>query len=429
MRAHRWSTSTSTAVAVAAVPLVLQLSGAPAEARPSFRSPAAVLHWNSVAVSTGLTSGQSIQEGMMHLAYVQAAVFDAVVAVDGGYRQYLTRLARQPHADADVAVAAAAHRVLVSHFPAQRVALDAEFAAALAAAPAGRATAQGITLGEAAADAVALARTRDGFQAAKPYQFGSGPGAWVLPTDNPATLPATPWAAVMKPFAMRAVDQFRPGPPPPLSSAAYAAAFRETKDLGSATSAVRSAEQTATALFWGLGRPDAQFNEALRTLATAKAFDRVRTARLLALTDVVMSDAFVACFDAKYTYSSWRPFTAVRGAGDDGNPATSADPGWTPLIRTPNHPEYPANHTCESSSFATAVSRLVGAGGFDVTVSGVPGSTATHRFTSPAALVAESGNARVWGGIHFRFSTEAGARIGRSVAEFDVCRLMRPIDG
>jgi hypothetical protein len=426
MRAHRWLTST--VAAVAAVPLVLQVCGAPAEARP-FRSPAAVLHWNTVAVRAGLTSGQTIQEGMMRLAYVQAAVFDAVVAVDGGYRQYLTRLVRQPHADGDVAVAAAAHRVLVSHFPAQRVALDGEYAAALAAAPAGRATAKGITLGEAAADAVLLARAGDGFQAARTYQFGSGPGAWVLPTDNPATVPATPWVAVMKPFAMRSADQFRPGPRPSLSSSAYAAAFQESKEYGSATSTVRSAEQTATALFWGLGRPDAQFNDALRTLATAKAFDRVQAARLLALTDVVMSDAFVACFDAKYTYSSWRPFTAIREAADDGNPATSADTGWTPLVRTPNHPEYPANHTCESSSFATTVSRLVGPGGLDVTVSGVPGSTATRRFTSAAALVAESGNARVWGGVHFRFATEAGARIGRSVAEFEVRRLMRPIDG
>ena len=426
MPARRWLTST--VAAMAAVPLVLPALGAPAEARP-FRSPAAVLHWNDVAVRAGLASGQSIQEGMMHLAYVQAAVFDAVVAVDGGYRQYLTRLARQPHAHGDVAVAAAAHRVLVNHFPAQRAALDGEYAAALAAVPAGRATAKGIALGEAAAEGVMLARAGDGFQAATPYQFGSGPGVWVLPTDNPATVPATPWAGSMTPFVMRAADQFRPGPRPSLSSSAYASAFQETKDFGSATSAVRTAEQTATALFWGLGRPDAQFNEALRTLVTDRGFDRVRAARLLALTDVVMSDAFVACFDAKYTSSSWRPFTAIREAADDGNPATAADPGWTPLVRTPNHPEYPANHTCESSSFATAVSRVVGPRGFDVTISGAPGSTATRRFTSAAALVAESGDARVWGGVHFRFSTEAGARIGRSVAEFDVRRVMRPIEG
>ena len=205
-------------------------------------APAAVLAWNQIAVQTGLAVTQTNQEAIMRLAYVQAAVFDAVDAVDGGYRPYVGHLRAHGTTDVDAAVAAAAHRILVTQFPTQQSGLDTSYAASLANITDGPAKTRGIALGEQAAADVQQARAHDGFQANVPYTFGSGPGVWILPTDNPATTPATPWVAKMTPFIMSTADQFRPGPPPALTSAAYTASYNETKDYGSATSAVRTAD-------------------------------------------------------------------------------------------------------------------------------------------------------------------------------------------
>lgn len=408
---------------------VAALAAIPAAAAgESPRGPAAVLTWNQIAVRADLAAKQTNQEGVLRLAYVQAAVFDAVDAIDGGYRPYVGYPRAHGRTSADAAVAAAAHGVLIAEYPDQKSTLDSDYSSALAAVPDGAAKRRGIALGQAAADDLLRARASDGFGAGVGYTFGTGPGVWVLPTDNPVTTPATPWVAKMRPFVLRTADQFRPGPPPALTSPAYIAAYRETKLYGSATSSVRAAAQTDTALFWGLGRPDAQYNEGVRGIIEATGMDRLHAARALALMNLVTADAYIACFDAKYTYSFWRPYTAIRGADTDGNPATVVDPLWTPLVKTPNHPEYPANHACVTTGFARTVDYLLGPRHFDVSVSGVPASTETRRYTSSAQLIAEIANARVWGGIHFRFSTDAGTRIGIRVAGYDLHHVLEPMD-
>ena len=222
------------------------------------RDPAAVLNWNQIAARADLVAMQTNQESMLHMAYVQAAVFDAVDAIDGGYRPYVGHLRAYGAADADAAVAAAAHQVLVSEYPTQTSTLDADYAVALAAIRDGPAKRRGVSIGRQAAAELLAARASDGYGANVPYTFGSGPGVWVLPTDNPATAPATPWVAAMHPFVMRSADQFRPGPPPALTSAEYTTAYNETKTYGSKTSSVRTAAQTDIALFWGLGRAATQ---------------------------------------------------------------------------------------------------------------------------------------------------------------------------
>jgi hypothetical protein len=358
---------------------------------------------------------------------VQAAVFDAVDAVDGGYRPYVGQLRAHGVASGDAAVAAAAHRVLVTQFADQATALDADYATALAAIPDGPAKARGIAVGERAAADLFHARASDGFGATVPYTFGSGPGVWILPTDNPLTTPATPWVAKMRPFVLRTAGQFRSGPPPALTSAAYTRSYRETKAYGSAASSVRSPEQTDTALFWGLGRPDAQYNEGIRGIIASAGLNRIQAARALALANLVTADAYIACFDAKYAYSAWRPYTAIRAGDTDGNPATIADPAWTPLVKTPNHPEYPANHACVTTSYAKTIDYLLGRRHFTLTVSGVPASTETRSYTSSAQLITEIANARVWGGVHFRFSTTAGTAIGIAVARYDYRHALQPV--
>jgi hypothetical protein len=403
-------------------------AGSTVAARHQDGDPGAVLAWNEIAVRTDLASGQTNQEGVLHLAYVQAAVFDAVDAIDGGYRPYVGDLRVHGPANADAAVAAAAHQVLVTQFPGQADVLDSAYATALATIPDGPAKARGTRVGRRAATELLRARASDGFEAEVPYTFGSGPGVWVLPTDNPVTTPATPWVAVMQPFVLRRADQYRPGPPPALTSRRYVESYAETKILGSAASNARTPAQTATAQFWGLARPDAQYNEGARGVIAAVGMNRVQAARALALINLVTADAYIACFDAKYTYSAWRPYTAIRLAGTDGNPETVADPAWTPLIKTPNHPEYPANHSCVTTGYAITLDHILGHRRFDVTVSGVPATAQTRHYTSPAQLITEIADARIWGGIHFRYSTDAGTRIGIRVADYDYEHALRPGD-
>jgi hypothetical protein len=155
--------------------------------------------------------------------------------------------------------------------------------------------------------------------------------------------------------------------------------------------------------------------------------DRVEAAHALALINLVASDAFIACFDGKYAYSAWRPYTAIREGDTDGNPSTVADPNWTPLVKTPNHPEYPANHACVTTSFTLTAADLFGKH-FDLTISEAPASTATRTFTSPRQLITEIANARIWGGVHFRYSTNAGTRIGVQVADYDITHAMQQTD-
>jgi hypothetical protein len=412
---------------ILALDLMCAASPATAQENEAMRDPAAVLNWNQIAARADLLAMQTNQESMLHMAYVQAAVFDAIDAIDGGYRPYVGHLRARGATNADAAVAAAAHQVLVSEYPNQTAMLDADYSAALAAIPDGPAKRRGVSVGQQAAAELLAARASDGYGAHVPYTFGSGPGVWVLPTDNPATTPATPWVAKMRPFVMRSADQFRPGPPPALHTATYTKAYQDTKIYGSKTSSVRTAAQTDTALFWGLGRPTTQYNEAVRKMVKATAMNRIQAARALALLNLIGADAFIACFDGKYTYSAWRPYTAIRAGDTDGNPDTVADPAWTPLVTTPNHPEYPANHSCVSTSFAKTIDHLLGPNRFDVTVTGAPASTEERHYTNSDEFIAEIADARVWGGVHFRFSTTAGTRIGEAVAGYDFRHALQPL--
>ena len=397
-------------------------------ARHASHAPAdAVLAWNVIAVNSTLAAKTFQAEGLIHLSYVQAAVYDAVVAIEGGYQPYTGHLRGPRWASVDAAVAAAAHDVLVVRHPAQQADLDATYAGYLAGLANGAAKTAGLRVGHRAAADLLAARAGDGLNAAVAYSFGSGPGAWILPTDNlaPAFLtPQTPWVAQMRPFLIDSAAEFRPGPPPALTSARYAADLNETQAYGSLTSSVRTAEQTQTALFWTTNAI-AGDNATIRNLAVGHHFDALRTARALAMDDLVESDTLMACWDAKYHYSLWRPYTAIRGAGTDGNPATMADPAWLPLTPTPNHPEYPAAHACGTGAQAEVVAALLHTRriGLDI-ASAVTGTT--RHYATVAALDAEIVNARVWAGLHYRNSGEVGLRLARAVARAALDESFQP---
>ena len=224
----------------------------------------------------------------------------------------------------------------------------------------------------------------------------------------------------MRPFALASASQFRPAGPPALTSAEWAQDFNETKAIGSATSATRTADQTLAARFWA-EPPVQQTHAAFRLFITAHQLDVVDSARFMAMTGVTYADAFIACFEAKYHFAAWRPITAVRAADTDDNPATVADPTWTPLLGTPNHPEYPSAHSCVTPLSAVVIARFLGTSQIEYTVPSLTGLGDRH-FATASDLITEVTNARIWGGIHYRFSVDDGVSIALHTAAYDLSR-------
>jgi hypothetical protein len=381
-------------------------------------SPAAVITWNGIARRTAIqVAKQTTAHAMTSIAFAQAAVYDAVVAIEGGYQPYQVRLAQLPDASLDAAVATAAHHVLVHYFPAQQAELDTDYATALAAVPDGTAKTAGITVGQATAAGIIARRQGDGLEADIGFTMPApGPGVWqLLEGQNPMT----PWASRLRPFLLQSPDQFRPGPPSALTSSAWAADFNEVKAIGSVDSPSRTAEQTDVARFWTTN-PVVQYNAAFEKIALDRGLDTLQTARLFAMGNLVGADALIACFDAKYTYLSWRPQFAIPLGESDSNPATVGDPTWKPLLGAPTHPEYPSGHGCLTGAEAEVLATFFGTNRIELDLTSMaPNLLQPQRhYERVADLTREIGNARVWGGIHFRDATSKGLTLGRKVAHW-----------
>lgn len=402
-------------------------AGAGAQSPAADGSAASIIAWNDAALNAAVTvAKQGPPQAIVTVALVQAAVYDAVVAIKGGYQPYLSSLESAPGASIDAAVATAAHAVLASYLPDQAADLDAAYQAALAAIEDGDAKTAGITVGQAAADALIAARADAGYAAATGFTMPeAGPGVWQIPDDQK---PAAPWLASYKPFMIESGDQFRPASPPDLTSAAWAADLNEVKEMGGAESTKRTPEQALIAQFWST-QPTVQINEGYQQLAMDRGLDALETARLFAMTSLVAADAAVACWDAKYHHLLWRPFTAVPGAADDGNDATAADPAWVPLIPTPSHPEYPSAHSCITPGAGMVLANFLGSDQIDLTLtSTVTADTMpTRTYATVEDLSAEVMEARINGGIHYRNSTIVGRAVGDQVAEWALERYFLPV--
>jgi hypothetical protein len=235
----------------------------------------------------------------------------------------------------------------------------------------------------------------------------------------------------MQPFMLQSASQFRPGPPPKLDSKQFAEDFNETKAYGAKNSAVRTPEQTAVAYFWNANVIN-QYNQTFRDLATSHGMDLVDTVHLLAMGELVVTDAGIACFDAKYHYLFWRPYTAIRNAGLAGNDDIAADPNWLPLLNTPNHPEYPAAHGCVTGALAALLTEALHTKKINVDIPGATNGgttlTATRHFDTAADLTREIVNARVWIGFHYRNSAETGVELGTDVATWTLDRFFGTVD-
>jgi VCPO second helical-bundle domain len=293
-------------------------------------------------------------------------------------------------------------------------------------------TARGVAVGQAAAADIEALRANDGRNRPISTRFGAGPlqpGRWIWAPPPSLQIAQTPWMAVMQPFMLASTSRFRAPPPPALSSAQYANDLNETEAYGSAASAVRTPAQMAIADFWNANAINA-LNQALQNVAMQHNLDIVDTARLLAMGNMVSTDAGMACFDSKYTYLLWRPITAIRNADIDGNPATTPDPTWTPLVTTPNHPEYPSQHGCVNGAFAQVLAHALGTSHINATIPGAEGGattlTTSQTFATVRDLDRQVVDARVWIGFHFRNSVIVGEKLGTAVAKWELRRYFLP---
>lgn len=380
-----------------------------------------VIRWNQVLLDAIRVVKPAPPAGARAMAIVSAAVFDAVNSIDGIYSSYLTKASTPISTSKEAAVAQAAYQTMSTLFPTYQATLDSELATSLATIANGTAKTAGITLGNTVAQAILAARATDGSGNIVTYTSGSDPGDW-QPTPPGFVSPLMPQWPSVKPFALKKGNQFRPAAPPALSSTAYANDMNQVKELGSATSATRTADQTAIALFWaggpGTATPPGQWNMIAQSVSESKCLTIEENARLFALLNVALADAAIACWDAKYAYDFWRPVTAIRNANLDGNAATTQDASWTPLITTPPFPTYSSGHSTFSGAAAAVLGAFFGSDDVAFVAKSEVVGVADRGFTSFTQAAAEAGISRIYGGIHYNFDNIAGQTSGAAVGRY-----------
>jgi hypothetical protein len=341
-------------------------------------------------------------------------------AIDRRYQPYRLNLLADRNTSREVAAATAGHDVLLALYPDQKANLDMLLEQTLTAVPDGPPRERALILGRKAAAGILQLRKDDGAAAADSYRPVTTPGQYV-PTFAVASAGVGAWT----PWVMKRGDQFRPAPPPALTSAVWTRDLNEIREIGALDSSLRSEEQTTIARFWFVTGARA-WNPLVAQLAMAKQMDLLDCARLFALSSLAGMDAFIAVFDAKYYYNFWRPLTAIRNADQTGNPATPRDAGWLPLGETPMHPEYPCAHCITSSAVAAVIRAVVGEDIGTLTLTSATAPGVTRRWTRLDDYVDEVSNARIWAGFHYRFSTEVGKDMGRKIGELTVATQLRP---
>ena len=389
-----------------------------------------VVQWNKTLLTIVRTPGA--QPATIHptrsFAIMHAAIYDAVNSIDGKHTPYLIQLPGvSPLASQEAAASAAAHKVLVALYPKFQGMFDTQFEQSLLQISKGD-KAAGVTIGESVAGSILALRSNDGSSAKPPlFVFVNAPGDYQsTPPNFPAQPQFTHWPQVM-PFTLQQASQFRPGPPPSLTSDTYTAVFNEVKAFGILNSTSASADQALTGRFWN-GAIQNYWNEIAQTAAEDRHLTTAQTARLFALLNLTFADSVIAFYDAKYTYNFWRPVTAIRAADTDNNVATVSDPNWLPEVgNTTPDPAYPGAHAVISAAAATVLNSFFPSHRFDfqVTSEVLPG--VQRSFKSFSAAADEATMSRIFAGVHFRSDLTTGQQLGRAVAHFVVDNfLTRP---
>jgi hypothetical protein len=423
LHTNRWP------LAAAALALLMSsLVSPPAQASSPYvhpNDPGVITSWNKLATDALLAdTTKRPQESFLYGAFVDVAVYDAVVGIHRDYEPFLYAPKPKRPASAQAAALAAAWTIVRTYVPSAQSTADAAYAEGLARLRPGAATTNGLAYGVRVADHLVADRADDGRNAATPPLPPPAPGVW-RPTP-PAMLPFfVPWMGGVRPLALTSGDQFDPGLPPALESSTYANEYAEVKAMGAKTGSSRTPEQTATAIFFS-GNATAQFNAARRDQVAQRQLGLVDAARLFAAVGVSEADAIIAVWNAKAKYLFWRPITAINLGDTDNNPATTPDPSWEPLLVTPPYPDYVSGYSGVVGSFTRSLSRAIGGDPINANLpsTAVPG--VIRSYTTAAELNQAVVDARVWLGIHFRTADVKAAQIGGDVADWVLDHHFQP---
>lgn len=381
-----------------------------------------VTDWNVKAGDIIIESRMGTPPAVRVMAIVQTAVYEAVNGVTGKYPSPARQGPVMQGTSLDAAVAAANRITLGKLIPSQQANIDKVYQSAIDALADGPGKAAGITMGEKAAAVVLAMRADDGAGTAETYRPHAAAGSYV-----PTAVPAVPQWLQRKPWHLGSAAQFRPGPPPALTSETWVRDFNEVKALGSKASTRRTPEQTEIARFWEFSLPSI-YHGVVRSVAEQPGRDVTRNARLFATIAQAMDDAMISVFEAKYHYNFWRPVTAIRNGDIDGSDATERDPSWTPFIDTPMHPEYPSAHSILAASVAAVLRIEIGNDGMPVLMTTSPTAKGvTRRWKTLAEFTREVGNARIYEGVHYRTSADVGTAMGERIGELVATRALRDL--
>jgi hypothetical protein len=396
------------------------------------RLPADVItDWNNVLLDTVRTNSMSPLPQSRISAAMNTAMYDAVNSITRTHQPYHVNITPAVGTSREAAAAQAAHRVLSGLFPAGQAKFDAALTNSLSSVPDGAGKTAGIGLGNTVGAAILALRANDGASVVVPYTPGTDPGDW-RPTPPANAAAAAPQWANVKPWAMNSASQFRnPNGPPALNSAEYTAAFNQVKEIGSATSATRTPDQSNIAQFWagqaGTSTAVGHWNRIAQTVAASQGNTLEENARLFSLLGIAQADAVISSWDNKYLYNYWRPVTAIREAATDGNPATQADPNWTSFITTPNHPSYTGGHGTVSGASGAVLADFFGTDNITFTSSTEGFVVPDRSFTSFSQAAMEGANSRLYGGIHWDFDNQHGLTAGRAVGHYVYATQLRAI--
>ncbi len=386
----------------------------------------AVTDWNKIMVSIVGTAPNAFFQGR-YAAITELAVFEAVNACSSKYRPYLGTINPTPGASPDAAAVAAAHDVLLHYFPSAAATLDADEAKSLSLIAYGSAKANGVAVGQAAAAAMIAARANDGSSLTETFLPGSSdPGVWQPTPPAFAAGILLNWRNVT-PFAVRSSKQFRVHDPPALTSSKYALSYREVAEFGDINSAARLQDRTDVAHFYAVTNAPEVWNSVVQQITQELGSSITDEARAYALINMAISDGLVTVMESKYYYVRWRPVTAIRAGDTDGNPNTDPNPGFTPLITTPPFPSYPSAHASASYGARVVVERVFGCRSFPITLSSPAIPAVVLHYAELSEITDDIDDARVFGGIHFRYDQEAGGRQGKRIGSFVFSHKLQPV--
>jgi len=386
----------------------------------------AVTEWNEIMQATVAAGNANAQARSAAIA--QLAVFEAVNAIEGEYQPYLDVIVAPEGASPDAAAVAAAHGVLVVLHSNSNAVLTLLRNTSLAGIPDGPAKDAGIAVGETAAAAMLLLRATDGAAGAQsvPYTPGTNPGDF---RPVPPAVASQPGWGLVAPFGLESGSQFRLPPPPPLDSGKYARDFNEVKLVGKSDAGLdlRPQDRTDVARFFAVSSPVQGWNQDARQVSAAQGKTLSENARIFALINMAIFDASVAAYDSKYFYNTWRPMAAIREGALDDNKWTDADGSWSPLITTPAFPSYPSAHATLSGAARTVVERVFGKKDLAITLTSPRAPGIILNYTNWKQITDDIDDARVYGGIHFRFEQEAGGHQGQDVGHYLLDGYLRPL--